>query len=331
MMEKDADVIIIGAGHNSLAAALYLQQAGHKVLIIELAKELGGAAKTAELLEPGFKHDVYATNIGQFLGSRTYEDFKDKLHQKGFDIIAVNHPFSNVFPDKKCIRVYTDAEKTVKEFEKYSARSKNFTKFMSNMNAVAMFNPRAAELVQKSEAEFYNMLKEFKFLPNSPTLMNAGRDLQQLSACFVLPVGDSIEEIYGAVTNMAIVHKSGGGTGFSFSRLRPNTDVVKTTKGIASGPLSFMKIFDTSTDVVKQGGTRRGANMGILHYTHPDIKKFITSKTKDKAMFENFNISVALDDRFMKAVDNNEEYELLNPRNGEVLGRENAKDVFNLI
>ena len=121
MMEKDADVIIIGAGHNSLAAALYLQQAGHKVLIIELAKMLGGAAKTAEILEPGFKHDVYATNIGQFLGSRVYADFKDKLHQNGFDIIAVNHPFSNVFPDKKCLRVYTDPEKTVKEFEKYSS------------------------------------------------------------------------------------------------------------------------------------------------------------------------------------------------------------------
>ncbi|MFC1755151.1 adenosylcobalamin-dependent ribonucleoside-diphosphate reductase [Thermoproteota archaeon] len=218
-----------------------------------------------------------------------------------------------------------------KEFEKYSKRTKNFAQFMANMNKVAMFNPRAAELVNAAEETFYKILSNFMFLPNSPTLMNAGRDLQQLSACYVLPVGDSIEEIYGAVTNMAIVHKSGGGTGFSFSRLRPNMDLVKTTKGIASGPLSFMKIFDTSTDVVKQGGTRRGANMGILSYTHPDIRHFITSKTKDKAMFENFNISVALDERFMKAVENNEEFELLNPRNGEVLGRDNAKEVFNLI
>ncbi|MBU2458875.1 MAG: adenosylcobalamin-dependent ribonucleoside-diphosphate reductase [Nanoarchaeota archaeon] len=200
----------------------------------------------------------------------------------------------------------------------------NFKKFLNNLEKLGKQHP---EVISETEERFYNLLSSFKFLPNSPTLMNAGRDLQQLSACYVLPVEDSIEGIYESVKNMALIHKSGGGTGFSFSRLRPSLDVVKSTKGISSGPLSFMGIFDKSTDVVKQGGTRRGANMGILHYTHPDILDFIDMK-KTPGVMENFNVSVTIDEKFMHAVKNNLDYDLINPRNNEVTGKLNAKEVW---
>lgn len=211
-----------------------------------------------------------------------------------------------------------------KNLEDHNKRIKNFQVFIKNLEEINKKNP---ELTKKTEEEFYELLSSFKFLPNSPTLMNAGRDLQQLSACYVLPVGDSIEEIYESVKNMALIHKSGGGTGFSFSNLRPNNDAVLSTKGISSGPLSFMQIFDKSTEVVKQGGTRRGANMGILHYTHPDILGFIDMK-KTPGVMENFNVSVTIDDKFMNAVKNNQEYELINPRDGKATGKLNAKEVW---
>ena len=207
-----------------------------------------------------------------------------------------------------------------------------FRRITTNIAAAEkIYNPNMLnEDLMKVEESFYRLIASLEFLPNSPTLMNAGTPIQQLSACFVLPVEDSMESIFDAIKATAIIHKSGGGTGYNFGNLRPKGDAVKCTGGVSSGPVSFMKIFDIVTEVVKQGGRRRGAMMGILNIDHPDILEFISAKTEE-GILQNFNISVAITDEFMDAVKKGKKYNLVNPKNNQPVGELDAQEVFDKI
>lgn len=191
-----------------------------------------------------------------------------------------------------------------------------------------LFDSQAS--TEASAEAFEDALTSLSFLPNTPCLMNAGKPLGQLAACFVLPIEDSLESIFEALKDTALIHQSGGGTGFSFSRLRPHGDMVRSTHGVSSGPVSFMRVFDMATETIKQGGARRGANMGVLHVNHPDIEEFIRAK-ESLGQFRNFNLSIALDDIFINALKKGNDYPLIHPRTGSVAGRKSARKILEMM
>jgi ribonucleoside-diphosphate reductase alpha chain len=299
-----------------------------------------------------------AENVTNEVVKRLEEKFKEKtpsvedaqdtvvavLKQKGYGKVA--QAYQDYRKKKKELRALREKlgiepKLTVNALEVLKARyllrdeQENITETPTKLfervaKAIAQVDKTFGENPGKTDKTFYQMMAKLEFLPNTPTLFNAGTDIGQLSACFVLPVHDSLDGIFTTVKNMALIEQTGGGVGFNFSKLRPKGDLVRSTKGVASGPVSFMRIFDTSTEVIKAGGKRRGAMMGILRVDHPDVLEFIVAK-QNPALLSNFNVSVAVTDEFMAAVAADEAYWLVNPRNGEKVKRLKARDVWRLM
>jgi ribonucleoside-diphosphate reductase alpha chain len=318
-----------------------IKNAVHKAL---LAVELGDGEKAesitnevVKLLEEEFREK-----------NPSVEDVQDTvievLKERGYKKVAQEYQdFRKKKEELRALREKLGIEPklTVNAFEVLKARyllrdeKENIIETPTHLfervaKAIAKVDKTFGESSEKSERVFNEMMTKLEFIPNTPTLFNAGTDIGQLSACFVLPVGDSLESIFTAVKNMALIEQTGGGVGFDFSRLRPKGDIVRSTKGVASGPVSFMRIFDTATEVIKAGGKRRGAMMGILRVDHPDVLEFITAK-QNPQFLSNFNVSVAVTDEFMQKVEADEEYWLINPRNKEKVKQLKAKEVWNLM
>ena len=312
----------------------------------ELGREDAAAAaryaeRVEKLLEAGRRAQVPTVEQVQDLVERVLGDEKEPDLAKAYILHRFRH--AGLREAKSVLGVRDDLKlslNAIRVLEKRYLRkdangniaetpSQMFRRVAAAVAAVDAGYEGAAE--ERANAErFYALMSSLEFLPNSPTLMNAGTDLGQLSACFVLPVEDSMDGIFSALRNMAFIHQSGGGTGFSFSRLRPSGDVVRSTGGVASGPISFIEVFDKATNVIKQGGRRRGANMAILSVDHADAMDFILCKTRP-GFLENFNISVSVTDAFMQAVESGGEHAFINPRTGEATDRRPAREVFDLI
>jgi ribonucleoside-diphosphate reductase alpha chain len=318
-----------------------IKNAVHKAL---LAVELGNGEKSenitrqvVKILEDKFKEKI-----------PTVEDVQDTvvlvLTQNGYGKVALEYQdYRKKKEELRALRekLQIEPKLTVNAFEVLKARyllrdqAETIIETPSRLfervaQAIAKVDQKYGDNPAESQKTFYEMMAKLEFLPNTPTLFNAGTSIGQLSACFVLPVGDSLEDIFNTVKNMALIEQTGGGVGFDFSRLRPKGDIVRSTKGVASGPVSFMRIFDTATEVIKAGGKRRGAMMGILSVDHPDVLEFITAKQNPR-LLSNFNVSVAVTDEFMSKVEEDGEYWLVNPRNKEKVKALKAKHVWNLM
>jgi ribonucleoside-diphosphate reductase alpha chain len=318
-----------------------IKNAVHKAL---LAVELGDSEKAenitkevVKLLEEKFKEQT-----------PTVEDVQDTvvavLTKNGYEKVAQEYQdYRKKKEELRALRekLQIEPKLTVNALEVLKARyllrdeKENIIEtpallFERVAKAIANVDKMYGDNSEKSQKTFYGMMAKLEFIPNTPTLFNAGTSIGQLSACFVLPVGDSLEDIFNTVKNMALIEQTGGGVGFDFSRLRPKGDIVRSTKGVASGPVSFMRIFDTATEIIKAGGKRRGAMMGILRVDHPDVLEFITAK-QNPQFLSNFNVSVAVTDEFMQTVEADGEYGLINPRNKEKVKTLKAKPVWDLI
>ena len=318
-----------------------IKNAVHKAL---LAVELGDSEKAdsitkevVKFLEEKFKEqtptveDVQDTVVavltknGYKKVAQEYQDYRKKKEELRAlrEILQIEPKLTvNALEVLKARYLLRDEKENI--IETPTLLFKRVSNAIGNVDKMYGYDP------EKSQKIFNEIMAKLEFIPNTPTLFNAGTTIGQLSACFVLPVGDSLEDIFNAVKNMALIEQTGGGVGFNFSRLRPKGDIVRSTKGVASGPVSFMRIFDTATEVIKAGGKRRGAMMGILRVDHPDVLEFITAKQHPQFL-SNFNVSVAITDEFMQAVESDGEYWLINPRNKEKIKTLKAKPVWDLI